>query len=326
MCGLYGFITKESNDRDYQIYKILGILTESRGNHATGVYAIKDNESYVAKEALAANEFFKIPEYYELIEDIKPNIMIGHNRFATHGSVDDNKNNHPFYNNRFGFVHNGVVHNGLHFKTKSECDSERIFVSIMNDTDDIIGSIKESMKYFNSGSYACILGDSQEGKVYLFKNDKNPLWIFTVKNSETIYWASTKTIIETTLKVLDIELNDIREIKDFNIITIDADLNIEKFKTGIKKYISLVETKGWQDYKSNFKYNDFKLSKKVLKQTETKKNEKYFKCEGCGKHYIDEHFYKLHVAKCKVNSLSFVIDSLTQNNETFVNNVPNLVY
>jgi glucosamine--fructose-6-phosphate aminotransferase (isomerizing) len=56
--------------------------------------------------------------------------LIGHARYATHGSVADNVNNHPHPSDGGWVVHNGVVHNhreltaafGLH--PSSACDSE----------------------------------------------------------------------------------------------------------------------------------------------------------------------------------------------------------
>jgi glucosamine 6-phosphate synthetase-like amidotransferase/phosphosugar isomerase protein len=59
-------------------------------------------------------------------------IVVGHCRWATHGSPSDNRNNHPHVAGRGLIVHNGVITNYLDLirrfdlQPKTECDSEVI--------------------------------------------------------------------------------------------------------------------------------------------------------------------------------------------------------
>jgi glucosamine 6-phosphate synthetase-like amidotransferase/phosphosugar isomerase protein len=57
-------------------------------------------------------------------------VLVGHCRFATHGSPADNRNNHPHVAGAGFFVHNGVIYNHrqllqqYRLEPQSQCDSE----------------------------------------------------------------------------------------------------------------------------------------------------------------------------------------------------------
>lgn len=71
--------------------------------------------------------------------DIDPNAkwFVGHTRWATHGSPEDMRNNHPLVHGRFIGVHNGVLQNHSAILSitgredpKTEVDSEAIFAAV----------------------------------------------------------------------------------------------------------------------------------------------------------------------------------------------------
>jgi glucosamine--fructose-6-phosphate aminotransferase (isomerizing) len=127
MCGIFGFISTDGRGPDIDRLKHLALVTESRGRHAWGMAWLKYGKV----------ETFKTPRPASLtlwsLDCVRScEMMIAHCRYATHGSPQDNRNNHPHPAGKGWLVHNGVVQNyrtlvadqGL--APNSECDSEVI--------------------------------------------------------------------------------------------------------------------------------------------------------------------------------------------------------
>ncbi len=126
MCGIFGFITRNGEGPQIARLRRIALVTQSRGEHAFGLAWIDaDNAIHTFKSPGPAEDHLK-----ELNRCRNAQVVIGHCRFATHGSPGDNRNNHPHRAGKGYYVHNGVIHNhealisrhGL--VTKSECDSE----------------------------------------------------------------------------------------------------------------------------------------------------------------------------------------------------------
>jgi glucosamine 6-phosphate synthetase-like amidotransferase/phosphosugar isomerase protein len=128
MCGIFGFITRDGRAPDIDRLKRLALITQTRGMHAFGL-AWLDAEGTIQtfKQPGAAQVHLD-----ELDRCRKAVIVVGHCRYATHGSPADNRNNHPHPASGGQLVHNGVVHNhdaivrhyGL--RQRGECDSEAL--------------------------------------------------------------------------------------------------------------------------------------------------------------------------------------------------------
>ena len=126
MCGVFGFITTEGEGPEVARLRRLALVTQSRGAHAFGLAWLDEG---------GRMRTFKRPgpaEAYldELERCRRAVVVVGHCRFATHGSPRDNRNNHPHAAGAGQLVHNGVIHNHQQLvrrhrlKLRSECDSE----------------------------------------------------------------------------------------------------------------------------------------------------------------------------------------------------------
>lgn len=126
MCGIFGFITREGEGPEIARLRRLAMITQTRGEHAFGLAWLNESGSI---------QTFKTPgpaqNHLDELERCRDAIIvIGHCRYATHGSPSDNRNNHPHPVGTGQFVHNGVVHNhaGLieryDLRPQTQCDSE----------------------------------------------------------------------------------------------------------------------------------------------------------------------------------------------------------
>ncbi len=126
MCGIFGFITTEGEGPSIERLRRVALVTQSRGAHAFGLaWLTADGTLGTFKQPGPASEHLD-----ELDRCRDAVVMVGHCRYATHGTPADNRNNHPHAAGAGLLVHNGVIHNyqnlvrrgGL--QLQSECDSE----------------------------------------------------------------------------------------------------------------------------------------------------------------------------------------------------------
>lgn len=233
MCGIYGYIGQPTQET-LKLFEELGIQTEIRGTHATGIYGLNSKVLYY-KEPIRASEFYEKLKLSEMGHF--PTVLIGHNRLATHGDPTNNINNHPFISRRFGFIHNGVVGHSVEVEIKSECDSERIFNYFRREfkKNQIIPAIANTLRIFDEyGKVACSLVDNKERVLYLFRNAGYE--IYYVKFNNLLIFASTSTILRKSLMKFGIEAR-INLLK-IGITKIDEHLNMTYCKVkGLKKPI-----------------------------------------------------------------------------------------
>jgi len=126
MCGVFGFITREGKGPDIARLRRLALVTQTRGMHAFGLAWLNPRgiiHTY-KRQGPAQNYLADLEQCRNAV------VLVGHCRYATHGSPTDNRNNHPHPAGRGELVHNGVVFNHAelaryyHLRPQSQCDSE----------------------------------------------------------------------------------------------------------------------------------------------------------------------------------------------------------
>ena len=177
MCGVIGYIGKDKANE--HLFKGLKSL-EYRGYDSCGV-AIRDD-----------NQKIEVIKDTKLIDELKTEVTleghigIGHNRWATHGIVNQ-KNAHPHFSSEkeVYIVHNGIIEN--YDKLKKEFFSDHTFASdtdtevivklieYFSKTEDFIVAIRRTMEVLE-GSYAVLVLNQCEDRIYFMKN-KSPLLI-----------------------------------------------------------------------------------------------------------------------------------------------------
>jgi glucosamine 6-phosphate synthetase-like amidotransferase/phosphosugar isomerase protein len=201
MCGIMGFVkTGKSTSYTNRVLTELMQGIADRGRDASGFATLSGKYVTIVKDDVDSIEMTFTKEWNNGL-DKDPEILIGHARLATHGSVMDNVNNHPHYTKdlRFVLIHNGVIINRPYdVKTEGDCDSE-ILLRIVEKYGVKNGYIGVEKKVF--GSYAVLLIDSENKKLYAFRNEKSPCcFIDLTEEIGGIVFASTKEIMANALR------------------------------------------------------------------------------------------------------------------------------
>jgi glucosamine 6-phosphate synthetase-like amidotransferase/phosphosugar isomerase protein len=127
MCGIFGYLAKTEDDRpDLRRLRRIAEATESRGRHAFGLaWVDRRGRLHSYKRPGAATD-----DLGDLDACKNARAIIGHCRFATHGSWFENSNNHPHPIGSGWIVHNGVIFNYAtvvrehNLPIRTDCDSE----------------------------------------------------------------------------------------------------------------------------------------------------------------------------------------------------------
>ena len=192
MCGLVLVLSKKSSgfsadQRD--LFTTLLFVDTLRGKDSTGAALITNMGNVVmAKQEGPAQNFIDTPEYEKLAQKAWDCgwAMIGHNRAATRGVIND-ENAHPFIvDDKIVLVHNGTFH-GDHKKLKDTAvDSEAIAHMLAEHAPE------EALRKIDA-AYALIWYNVEEKSINFIRNNQRPLWY--AETADTIIVTSEESIM-----------------------------------------------------------------------------------------------------------------------------------
>ena len=239
MCGIVAYV---GNRRAYPVL-IKGLQRlEYRGYDSAGVGLITedDNKIIIYKQA------GKVSDLLAYIADQNTNgsIGIGHTRWATHGSPNQ-QNSHPHSSSdgRYSLIHNGIIENYSSLKKalkdkgyvfKSDTDSEVLMFLIEDVYKNALSSKElkvEEKTLFEAirialnevvGAYAIVVLDQDKPEELCAARKGSPL-VIGIGNGEYFVASDASPIIEYTDKVIYLEDNEVALInknKDVQIKTI----------------------------------------------------------------------------------------------------------
>jgi len=188
MCGIAGIIGRPQRR---EIVKILLELQE-RGTDATGVGLNCRAEYKVLKAGIDASTACQIDAFKRGLTHFckTANIALLHTRLATHGSAQDNNNNHPIHNKKGVMIHNGVVFVPSYYETVGQTDTEEMLESIA-----ALG-MEEAIKQA-SGSFAIAYQAYENRQVVYLYSHVSPLVIG--RRHGNIYFCSTAEILKKAI-------------------------------------------------------------------------------------------------------------------------------
>lgn len=234
MCGIVGFITEEKflgrQSRESYLEQAL-IVDTIRGPHSTGVLTVtrEKNEAGYLKVAANGCDFVERQDYKDLTKKIENyRAMIGHNRFATMGSVNS-KNAHPFMADNITLVHNGTLNDpyslptGLHELDTIEVDSEALCYNLaLHSVEDVIKSI--------DGAFALVWHDKKDGSINIIRNSQRPLHMAMCTSQKTLLIASEADMLRLLVKRGHINIGDVATPKPGRLFKFKDDLTKPEIK------------------------------------------------------------------------------------------------
>ena len=203
MCGVFGFIARKAGARpNLGHLEMMAEVAELRGDHAYGLAWIENGTNRLKMHKAPGG----VTDNLDTLKAASDcTMLIGHTRWATHGSASDNANNHPHPCDGGWIVHNGVVTNDIELIDEfnhlpvSECDSEVIGLTV----EALDGSLLErSVAAINrlGGSHA-ILGLWTRPNRMLVARRGNPLSIES--RDEGFYFCSTPCMMASDHSIRD---------------------------------------------------------------------------------------------------------------------------
>jgi glucosamine 6-phosphate synthetase-like amidotransferase/phosphosugar isomerase protein len=210
MCGLAGFSLSPHDASRVDVSRLaeslLGAI-EPRGPHATGVAWVDDVGVMCHKKPVRASQF--IDRYGTVPSGVSEALL--HARYATHGSPEDSRNNHPLQVGSVVGVHNGVVFNtselfrGTSFVERLDgVDSEAVFALLAGSRQhpvDLLSRVDGSATVaWYDNRYA---GDLQVARVM-----SSPL-VTAFTADESFLFASTSGAITETAELLGLVLRSL---------------------------------------------------------------------------------------------------------------------
>lgn len=200
MCGIGGFsLSKDSNIHPRQLANALLTCLEDRGGMASG-FAYQDEDKKGLYKAAVAGSQLSLKTMPKNVKNV-----IVHTRLATHGSTQDNRNNHPVIspNGDVALVHNGVIYN--HEQVRMKLDSPIDFevdtavIPALIESDETLNRLTEL-----DGDAAIAWFDIRsKGTLNIARLEHSPLVIAQVEDGSLIF-ASTEPLLWRVLIQLNL--------------------------------------------------------------------------------------------------------------------------
>lgn len=209
MCGILGYAGQPIKEKRAELASLMEWLfkaTQIRGTHASGFYSLNGDKIMYEKQAVPAFQFVRISKGWQKIKENLPDLLVAHCRYGTHGANENAVNAHPFVSKdgQMGLVHNGVLSDADMdwleqdaVPCETPVDSERLLRFIEKALDvptGVAGIFDRAVE----GSYACVLCDSKQGKLFLWKSKGRALCYLNLRKryGVTIFF-STPDIFRT---------------------------------------------------------------------------------------------------------------------------------
>jgi glucosamine 6-phosphate synthetase-like amidotransferase/phosphosugar isomerase protein len=148
MCGVFGFVSRDGGKVNLDVLGRIAEVTERRGPHAFGFAWIdRRGRTKCFKQTGRISDHLGL-----LMMAADARLLVGHCRFATQGSSEDNINNHPHPADGGWIVHNGVIReyarlvDWFDLYPVSGCDSEVLGLLIEQGAGNVLDRCRSAVR------------------------------------------------------------------------------------------------------------------------------------------------------------------------------------
>ncbi len=252
MCGIVGVVGQIGWTQE-KVFKQLLEIDSLRGRHSTGVVKVSTaGDVSIRKKAVDGVDFVKLES--DFIDDGVDCLLIGHNRHATKGAVND-KNAHPFTHDHIHGVHNGTLTRQYNLKNSHQfpVDSDNIFYDISQ------CGVEETATKLH-GAWTIAMYDEEIKRFQMFRNDERPMNFCFSPDYKTMYFASEAMMLEWVLSRNNVKHTEILCFKTGMLMTIDP----KAAKLADNMELTELEYPKLGYFGGNKKQNPYQKKEKVL--------------------------------------------------------------
>jgi hypothetical protein len=189
MCGIVAVINKCQNgftQADVTAFETLLWLDVVRGEDSTGTFLVTNNgDVQIVKSAQHGFDYVRSKEWRAQRNDAytKGLYLVGHNRKATRGSIND-ANAHPFWvDDKLVLVHNGTMYGDHKKHADTIVDSHAIAHVLAEEKD-----VEKALNKINA-AFALIWYDVEEECLKVVRNDERPM---NFVETDTAYFLASE--------------------------------------------------------------------------------------------------------------------------------------
>ncbi len=253
MCGIVGFVSFDKVvelDRRKWIEHAL-LVDQLRGIDSTGLSIIPKQymnspipEIKTYKRALAAADYLQLAGCKDILADSSTcKFIMGHNRFATQGSKDDDNFAHPFSFGEITAMHNGTLTSRTGLSHTHAVDSAAITMELAELQPDKYTELLATIQ----GAYTLVWYNAANHHIYLARNDKRPLYCAKAYKGTTMFFASEEWMITwlmDRISIVALDTNGKGETDVWSMATdtlLSIDLNKTEWNFEEEKYTGYIE-------------------------------------------------------------------------------------
>jgi len=189
------------------------VFSQVRGPHSTGVGSIdsynKQSPCILAKQVGRPDMLMDYDKRYDRAVDTSKKFILGHNRWATTGKIN-NKNAHPFVFDNILGCHNGTVGEFSLKKLKKDfsdygTDSEAILANINEyGVEEVLAPLY--------GAWALVWYDKRDDSVNLLRNNERTLYYTYSADRKMLFWASEDGFLKAAIDRNELDRDKIYEL------------------------------------------------------------------------------------------------------------------
>lgn len=198
MCGLVG-TAGNLQHKDEALMKRLLMFDYFRGPDSTGIASIRSGDVVkIAKVASHPLTLFDMEKFKTTNQGFQSQVLIGHNRSATRGAVND-YNAHPYQVGHIVGAHNGTLDHRCYtaletkLEAKFETDSLALFACIAK------FGVDETIPLLE-GAWSLVWWDMKQKTLNFLRNKERPMWFAWVGGFKQLMWASEWSIIQSAVR------------------------------------------------------------------------------------------------------------------------------